>query len=514
MQSEQAIRIDLREYWQIFLRRKHLFFLPLVGILVVVLLGSYKISPIYESFTTIMVGERRIVSRQVERVVPGAGNMDRMDTLRRQVMSGEYLEELIKRLNLDQNPKLWEKAVELKAKHPDLKTDKIVTRILLESLKEKAITVQTTGGNVLRITARWNTPEGAYLMAQTLGDIFIQETQKEELGGVREALSFSKEQLEIYQAKLKESEDKLRRFREKMLKDQIQDYSVTSANLAQINSMISSTEIELKEAEDHLNSLKSKLDQKELFSISHLSSPELLKLEDELKRAIDQLPGLLGKYSWIDARVIKLNQLIGDIRERIRKQIGKESSSLHLIEAKTTQQDIKFLKRKKENLMNFVGEYTKSLTKGPAQELTLSRLQNEVDSNRRLYNMFLEQSQGSQIEESLKRAEAEYRFKILEPATKPLRPVKPNRKKLLFLGFILGSAAGFGLVFFSEYMDHSFTKVEEVEALLGIPVLGTIPWMRIPHRLKPKEKLIGLKVFTILVLLSIFFYLTFFSGTE
>lgn len=72
--------------------------------------------------------------------------------------------------------------------------------------------------------------------------------------------------------------------------------------------------------------------------------------------------------------------------------------------------------------------------------------------------------------------------------------------------------AGFGLVFLSEYMDHSFKKVEEAEALLGVPVLGTIPWMEIPHRPKPKEKLIGLKVFVIFLLLSIFFYLIFFKG--
>jgi len=511
MQNEQGIKVDIREYWQIFLRRKHLFFLPLMAILAVVFLGSYKISPVYEASTTIMVGERRIVSRRVERVVPGAGDRERVSTLRRQVMSREYLERLIRRLNLDQDPKPWEGAARVKTKYPDLKTDEIVTRMLIESLK-KVIRVRTMGGDVLQITAKWNSADGAYLMAKTLSEIFIQETLRGELGGVREALNFSKEQLETYQAKLKESEERLRRFKEKTLKSQIQDYSVTSANLTQINSMISSTEMELKEAEDHLNFLKSKRTQEELSSFNRSSSPELLQLKDELRRAIDRLPGLLGRYSWMDARVMKLNQLIGDIREKIGQQIKKESSSPGLVEAKTTKENIEFLKRRRENLINFVGEYTKSLTKGPAQELTLSRLQDEVEANGRLYNMFLEQLQGSQIEESLKRAEAEYRFKILEPATKPLKPVKPNRKKLLFLGFILGSMAGFGLVFLSEYMDHSFKKVEEAEALLGVPVLGTIPWMEIPHRLKPKEKLIGLKVFVIFLLFSIFFYLIFFKG--
>ncbi len=520
MQLEQGIKVDIREYWQIFLRRKHLFLLPLVVILLTVFLGSYKISPVYESSTTIMVGGTNFLSSSVQRMVPGSRSDQRpgsreyqwwINALKRRVTCREYMSKLIVKLGLMNNPLLREKAMKAKPNYPDLTVDQIMETWLINSLRRK-IDVHSEQEGILKIKARSSTPEGAYKVAKTLSEIFIQETLKGELGGIREALNFSKEQLEIYQAKLKESEEKLRKFKEKMLKSQIQDYSITSANLAQINSMISSTEMELKEAEDHLNFLKSKLTPQELSLLNHHSSPQLLRLKDELRKAIDQLPGLLGRYSWTDAKVVKLNQLVADIRGRIEQLIRKETSSSNLAEAEITKESMEFLKRKRENLLNFIGEYTKSLTKGPAQELALSRLQDEVEANRRLYNMFLEQSQGSQIEESLKRAEAEYRFKILEPATKPLKPVKPDRRKLLLLGFILGSMTGFGLVFLTEYMDHSFKKVEEVEALLGLPVLGTIPWMGIPHRLRQRERFIGLKVFFILVLLSIFFYLTFFQG--
>ena len=520
MQTEQGIKVDIREYWQIFRRRKHLFLLPLVTILLTVFLGSYRISPVYESSTTIMVGGTNFLSSSVQRVVPGSRQSERpgsreyqwwINGLSKKVTSRDYMEKLIDRLGLMDNRLLRERALRAKPKYGDLTVDQIMENWLINSLR-RGVNVQSDQAGILKISVRGSTPEGAYLEAKTLSDIFIQETLKGELGGVREALNFSKEQLGVYQAKLKASEEKLRRFKEKMLKSQIQDYSITSANLTQINSMISSTEMELKEAENHLNSLKAKLTREELSSLDRYSSPQLRNLRRELRGTIDQLPALLGRYSWMDAKVVRLNQLIGEIRGKIKQEIKKGGASPELAEAEITKEEIEFLKRKRRNLLDFVGEYTRSLTKGPAQELALSKLQDEVEANRRLYNMFLEQSQGSQIEESLKRAEAEYRFKILEPATKPLRPVKPNRQKLLLLGFILGSMAGFGLVFLSEYMDHSFKRVEEVESYLGVSVLGTIPWMDMPQRLSRRERFLGLKVLLLSVLLFLFLYLTFLKG--
>ncbi len=61
---------------------------------------------------------------------------------------------------------------------------------------------------------------------------------------------------------------------------------------------------------------------------------------------------------------------------------------------------------------------------------------------------------------------------VAEPASVPARPrVALN----LALGALVGLVLGIGLAFFIEYLDTSIKTMEDVEALLGVPVLAIIP---------------------------------------
>jgi hypothetical protein len=64
---------------------------------------------------------------------------------------------------------------------------------------------------------------------------------------------------------------------------------------------------------------------------------------------------------------------------------------------------------------------------------------------------------------------------VVEPATKPLGPVKPNKLKILIFAILFGGALGTGVLLLSEMTDTSFRTVEEVEATMGIKVVGTVP---------------------------------------
>lgn len=61
---------------------------------------------------------------------------------------------------------------------------------------------------------------------------------------------------------------------------------------------------------------------------------------------------------------------------------------------------------------------------------------------------------------------------VAEPASVPARPrVALN----MALGALVGLVLGIGLAFFIEYLDTSIKTMEDVEALLGVPVLAIIP---------------------------------------
>lgn len=119
-------------------------------------------------------------------------------------------------------------------------------------------------------------------------------------------------------------------------------------------------------------------------------------------------------------------------------------------------------------------EYTKVAESIPKQEQELARLTRNTEVNERLYAVLLERLETARISQQLEDSENKTKFKIVEPARLPLKPVKPNKIKLSFLGLMLGVMGGFGCAYLAEYSDHSFKGSEDLKSFFNLPVLGVI----------------------------------------
>ncbi|MHB8073136.1 YveK family protein [Desulfosporosinus fructosivorans] len=64
---------------------------------------------------------------------------------------------------------------------------------------------------------------------------------------------------------------------------------------------------------------------------------------------------------------------------------------------------------------------------------------------------------------------------IVDSAVTPDKPVKPNKTLNVLIAFVVGLMASVGVVFLLEYIDNTIKTSDDVEKLLGIPVLGVIP---------------------------------------
>lgn len=64
---------------------------------------------------------------------------------------------------------------------------------------------------------------------------------------------------------------------------------------------------------------------------------------------------------------------------------------------------------------------------------------------------------------------------VVTTAKYPDSPISPNKMMNIAISFILGLMIGVGLSFLLEYLDDTAKSKDEVEAILGVPVLGVLP---------------------------------------
>lgn len=64
---------------------------------------------------------------------------------------------------------------------------------------------------------------------------------------------------------------------------------------------------------------------------------------------------------------------------------------------------------------------------------------------------------------------------VVSPASTPDKPVSPNTNLNMALAFVLGLMVCTGLAFVLEHLDYTIKTAEDVDAHLGLPVLGAIP---------------------------------------
>lgn len=84
-------------------------------------------------------------------------------------------------------------------------------------------------------------------------------------------------------------------------------------------------------------------------------------------------------------------------------------------------------------------------------------------------------SMANQFSESVIEIKKVDSVSIVDTAVTPTQPIKPNKQLNMLIAFVVGLMASVGLAFLLEYMDNTVKTSEDVEQLLGIPVLGVIP---------------------------------------
>ena len=64
---------------------------------------------------------------------------------------------------------------------------------------------------------------------------------------------------------------------------------------------------------------------------------------------------------------------------------------------------------------------------------------------------------------------------VIESPKYPTKPSSPNKPKNIVIAILFGLIVGVGSTLLFEYLDNTVNSKDEIEKLLGVPVIGVVP---------------------------------------
>jgi len=499
MHEQEARGVDLRTYMRALLRRKWLLLIPVLVGGVTGYIISMSLSPVYEASSTVVMRTQEQLSEPLARLVGRSPHEEQLARLQEKAKSTTFLVELVRALDMAEDPGVQEWAEEMHEKDPSVSVEEYAEARMVEFL-ETRIAVVRTSMNAFQVIVRDLDPDRAVLLAQHITNAFVGASNREQLEQIRSVHDFSVQQLVIYRQKLDEAETRLQEYQSSRISGRRIENPVNGTNVGRVDVLISQAMVESGDAQERLEEARTALrnaDGRAYTTLTGRDFPELDALVDQLATLEREVaPALVTSSD--GAAISSLSVSIAEKKDQLRS--AARSAALVAVpgatqavldafaEVRVADAEVEMTDARRRALTRLMWNYTQGVASAPEEELELTRLTQEVESNRALYEAFLEQSAAGQINEALEAARAGGRFEVIEPPTRPLSPVAPDKIMIIGLSLLGGLVIGLGLILATEQGDSSFKSVEDVEEALGLTALATVPNADIFAEITKEEK--------------------------
>jgi uncharacterized protein involved in exopolysaccharide biosynthesis len=487
-EPESGFRLNIGDYARVLWRKKYFLLIPLTISLAVTSIGSRFLVPEYESSSVVRISTSRDMG-EMERFIGVARSHDDEvgSQLEADLLGSAFLDEMIRSMGMDRDPKLIEIAeYQRQNLYPGISTDELVMRRLRNFLK-RHIGIHREGPSMWRLAYADASPEAAYVIADGMTRLYIERQRRLIMKDLAEVSQFSEEQLAVYKERLDRSERELERFQEQVSSRTMEANPVTQTNVALAEKVRTDLDFTIRNAETTQQRIRERL-ASALGGVPSgdriFADPEIRKLESNLsaRREAELLADLSATNTAVplseSTDIIAIEQAIqhhlGTLVTEKLPDVAVDYRPL-VVEYFFQQIQVNAYRQKRSRLETYSHAFRSQVALAPQMESELTRLREEVEQNRGVYNTFRNTQRETQISEAAQSTDLGASVALVEAASKPLEPVRPNKIKILALAFVLGSAIGGAGLLLTEFSDASFRSVEDVEKQLGLKVLGTLP---------------------------------------
>jgi len=361
----------------------------------------------------------------------------------------------------------------------------------------------TTRDNLFTLSFKNTDQEKAKRVIQSMVSIFVESSLGASRKDTDSARVFLDEQIRNFEAKLEESEARLKEFRLRNLDMQSPDGQDAAARMAALSRQLEDARLQLREAERARDSAKSQLAAEKSQSGSvvtqsllqesaiQVSTPEMDSRIEAQKRNLD---ALLQRFTDRHPDVVNTKRLIADLETQKAREMAEQRKKMLALSATSgpaaqsqslaTQELSRMLAGSEVQvaaLQARVGEYSARLEAArsavrtaPQLEAEAAQLNRDYEITKKNYDNLVARRQSAMMSGDLESAAGVADFRLIDPPRVSPKPVSPNRLMLLPLVLVAAIGAGLFTAFAASQLRPAFYDVNDLRQKTGLPLLGVV----------------------------------------
>ena len=335
----------------------------------------------------------------------------------------------------------------------DLLLDYLLTNLMAEPLNFNA--------NTIRISFKDHNPYKAQDILNKVDTLYLQYSNEQKNLANKQKIDWVSNELVMIENRMEDYENYFENFTlQNKTNDLDEDLKKTVAAINKIDSQ----RYELSRKINGLDELQANLKSENFL----VSLAQRQSLPTSVSKNLDALEAL-----YFEIERIKLSH------SEITFAYRQKQKEVDALKAKTFEQ----LTELKNSTIQNLEDINKRKQRLETEFASIPDKSTQFSKNLRfykLYEQFYLSLMQSKSEFEIAQAGSIQDFKILSPATFPVRPIFPNKPMIAGIGFVLSIALNLFFIGILYLLNNRISGLSEIEKIGGVPVLGVVPSSRYP----------------------------------
>lgn len=357
-------------------------------------------------------------------------------------------------------------------------SDAQIKTMLAQGIQSAVRVEGGTQSQIINIYYESDDPVLAADIVNAVADAYSEFGLEARLSRLKDTSSWLSEQLEELKLTLQNSEQRLRDFRlNENLMDTEQQERIAATQLQNLNTELIRAQTQLSQAQE-LYSQVQNLDNESSDYLSlgpvmeNGSIRDLVREEGSLNRRVKELS---ERYGEKHPKMIAARSDLASAQANLERELSKVVENIR--------KDYRLKQVQVDNIRNLIAKTTSELQNYQGESFELTRLEREVENNRRVYESFL----GKLMETDVSSDYDASNIRIIDRATVPKYPVKPRGSLVMAASLFLGAFFGVIYAFARELLGNVFKTPDQLENELALPSLGITPLVKKKRNSVPPE---------------------------